>query len=120
MVGDVGVGKSSITVRYALSKFDNKMESTLGAAYMQKVYESTEGKPIKLKIWDTAGQEKYKAIAKLYYKDCQAAFIIFDVTRRQTFLNLGLWADELIKHSPKNICSIDLIKCWWWWGTRLI
>lgn len=62
-----------------------------------------EGKLIKLKIWDTAGQEKYKAIAKLYYKDCQVALIIFDVTRRQTFTNLALWAEELIKHAPKNV-----------------
>lgn len=92
MVGDVSVGKSSITVQYTLSKFDNKMESTLGAAYMEKIHESQEGKTIKLKIWDTAGQEKYKAIAKLYYKDCQVALIIFDVTRRQTFKNLALWA----------------------------
>lgn len=113
MVGDVGVGKSSITARYVLNKFDTKMESTLGAAYMQKIYESTDGKPIKLKIWDTAGQEKYKAIAKLYYKDCQAAFIIFDVTRRQTFVNLAMWAEELIKHAPKNVCMTTIIQYWW-------
>lgn len=58
MVGDVGVGKSSLTVRYILDKFDTKMESTLGAAYMEKIHISdpTQSKPIKLKIWDTAGQ----------------------------------------------------------------
>lgn len=56
MVGNVGVGKSSITVRYVLDKFDEKMESTLGAAYMDKVHYIAEGKAIKFKIWDTAGQ----------------------------------------------------------------
>lgn len=117
MVGDVGVGKSSITVRYILDKFDIKMESTLGAAYMQKihmVHESEGFKQIKLKIWDTAGQEKYKAIAKLYYKDCQAALVIYDVTRKQTFLNIKNWVEQLTKHAPKNIGIpfSNIHSCW--------
>lgn len=52
---------------------------------MEKMHECLNGKHLKLKIWDTAGQEKYRAIARLYYKDCQVAILIYDVTRRGTF-----------------------------------
>lgn len=86
VIGDSGVGKSSITARYVFDKFDLNQEPTLGAAYMEKVCAYDNGtKTIKLQIWDTAGQEKYLAIAKLYYRDCRVAILVYDITRPASF-----------------------------------
>ena len=60
---------------------------------------------LKLQIWDTAGQEKYKAIAKLYYRDCRVAILVYDVTSKSSFESLKNWHEELIKHAPKNISN---------------
>ena len=103
IVGDTGVGKSSITSRYVFDKFDYNQQSTLGAAYMEKICRYQEGKNLKLQIWDTAGQQKYLAIAKLYYRDCRVAVLVYDVTRGQSFENLHRWNEEINKHAPKNI-----------------
>lgn len=68
IVGDISVGKSSIALRYSKDKFDNIMESTLGAAYIEKIIKYKQNKVIKFQIWDTAGQEKFRSITKLYYR----------------------------------------------------
>lgn len=67
VVGDSGVGKSSILLRYSNDEFDEFSEPTLGAAFVSKT-EFIDNKLIKFQIWDTAGQEKYQSIAPIYYK----------------------------------------------------
>jgi Ras-related protein Rab-5C len=81
VIGGIGVGKSSITIRYVNNQFNEFLESTLGAVYFEKSHRH-KNRSIKYQIWDTAGQEKYKAIAKIYYKDCKIAVVVYDVTNR--------------------------------------
>ena len=78
LLGESGVGKSSLVLRFINNEFRPYFETTLGAAFTQKsvVHQSTTYKYL---IWDTAGQEKYKALTPLYYKDAQVAILVYDV-----------------------------------------
>ena len=79
------------------------METTLGASYFEKTYDYGVNKSIKFQFWDTAGQEKYQSIAKIYYKDAQVAILIYDVSKRESFDALSLWVKELKNHAPENL-----------------
>lgn len=76
------------------------METTLGASYFEKVHEYAGNQAVKFQFWDTAGQEKYKAIAKIYYKDAKAAIVVYDVSNRESFDSLQNWIKELRTHGP--------------------
>ncbi len=71
---------------------------------------------MKLQIWDTAGQEKYRSIAKIYYKDAKIAILVYDVNDRQSLSHLQSWGEDLMNHSSKDIIlavvgnKIDLIE----------
>jgi small GTP-binding protein len=67
-VGDTGVGKSSILLRFVNDEFNEFNEPTLGAAFLSKNHKYGNGKEVRLQMWDTAGQEKYKSIAPIYYR----------------------------------------------------
>lgn len=58
---------------------------------------------MKMQIWDTAGQEKYHSIAKIYYQDAKIAILVYDVTNKQSFENIQVWAEEVIATAPKDI-----------------
>ena len=85
VIGDAGVGKSNIMMRYTKNKFDASKEPTIGTDFFSKVVDVGEGKQAKLQIWDTAGQEKYRAIASTYYKGAAGVMIVYDVTQRKSF-----------------------------------
>ena len=68
ILGSISVGKSSIAMRFVSNQFNDFLESTLGAVFFEKSIEYSPGRNIKFQIWDTAGQEKYRAIARIYYK----------------------------------------------------
>ena len=80
VIGPVGVGKSSLATRFIYNEFNENMPTTLGASYFEKVHEHKPGKTVKFQFWDTAGQEKFKAIAKIYYKDARVAVVLYDIT----------------------------------------
>jgi len=102
VIGAVGVGKSSLTMRYVNNDFNDKLDSTLGAVYLEKNI-TIKNKKIKLEFWDTAGQERYKAIARIYYKDCRAAVVLYDVSSRASFEELKKWVEELKNNAPEDI-----------------
>ena len=89
IIGTVGVGKSSLTIRFVYDQFSEHMDSTLGAVYFEKVH-NYDNKSIKFQFWDTAGQEKYKSIARIYYKDSKVAIVVYDITRMETFQALKM------------------------------
>jgi len=93
VIGSVGVGKSSLTTRFVFNEFNENIGTTLGAAYFEKVHDYSEGKSMKFQLWDTAGQEKFRAIAKIYYKDARVAIIVYDVSNRDSFEGLKLWME---------------------------
>jgi Ras-related protein Rab-1A len=107
LIGDSGVGKSSILHRFTDDTFSESYLSTIGVDFKIKTIE-LDGKYIKLQIWDTAGQERFRAITKSYYRGAHAVIIVFDVSDSSTFNNVGMWLNEVNHHADKN-CSILLV-----------
>ena len=87
IIGDAGVGKSNILIRYTKNEFDASNKPTIGIEFSSKTID-IGGKKVKLQIWDTAGQERYRAVAKQYYKGAAGVMIVYDITKRNTFENL--------------------------------
>ena len=95
LVGDSGVGKTSIIGRFVTGIFMSDINSTSGLNFSQKIYEKN-GKKICLNIWDTAGQEKFRALGKNFYKDSFIVLIIYDICDRKSFENIKeIWYPEL-------------------------
>ncbi len=94
LIGDSGVGKSNILSRYIKNEFNIDTKSTVGVEFGSKSLE-LKGSRIKAQIWDTAGQERYKSITSSYYKGAKGAFIVFDLSRLETFISVDRWIGEL-------------------------
>jgi len=102
LVGDSGVGKTNLASRYILNKFSYESNSTIGVEYFSKSITIDDSK-IKIHIWDSAGQERFRSIAKCYYKGAKGAFVVFDVTRPESFENTEKWIDELMNNGDKDL-----------------
>eukprot|EP01017_Pseudomicrothorax_dubius_P031985 TRINITY_DN4139_c0_g1_i4.p1 TRINITY_DN4139_c0_g1~~TRINITY_DN4139_c0_g1_i4.p1 ORF type:complete len:210 (+),score=13.41 TRINITY_DN4139_c0_g1_i4:118-747(+) len=114
LLGDSGVGKTSIITRYVRDDFTPDGEQTNGIAFESKVVRH-KNDTFKLNIWDTAGQEKYHSLAPMYYKEAHAALLVYDVTSKTSFEVLKEWVKELREYGPPNLViaiagnKIDLI-----------
>ena len=101
LIGDSSVGKTSIINRYCKNIFDQSIGSTLGANYSQKIIEK-DGKKIRLDLWDTAGQEKYRAIGRHFYRESFIVCLVYDITNKNSFENIkSIWYPELMEHGEK-------------------
>lgn len=115
LVGDSGVGKSNILSRFINGNFDDNINPTIGVDFATKIIKNNN-KLLKLQIWDTAGQEKFKSITNSYYINSKAILVVFDVTRRETFTNCNDWISDIKEVIGNNIyiClvgnKIDLIE----------
>ena len=105
LLGDSGVGKTCIISRYISGTFDENSATTNGASYCSKnVNYEKLGKNLLLDIWDTAGQEKYKALTKFFYKDAAVCILVYDITRKESFDNLkNFWYTQLKENSGSNV-----------------
>merc|ERR1711862_10457 len=80
---------------------------TIGASFLSKSLAlSGDRQPVKLKIWDTAGQEKYRSLAPMYYRGSAAAILVFDLVKPESFVELESWAIELKNKGPENIVVV--------------
>ena len=115
LLGESGVGKTCIIARFINNTFENNIMSTTGASYAGKTmaFEEFGGKCIKFEIWDTAGQEKYRALTKIFYKDAGVAILVYDITRKESFDELkDYWYNQIKEYAPKNIViGIAANKC---------
>jgi len=102
LLGDTGVGKSSLVLRFVTNNFKPYSESTIGASFMSKMM-MVNNVPMKFQIWDTAGQEKYHSLAPMYYRGAGAAIIVYDITRESSFKTLKEWINELRTQGPEDI-----------------
>ena len=94
LLGDTGVGKSSLVLRFVTNTWKIDTSSTIGASFLSKMI-IVDGHPIKFQIWDTAGQEKYRSLAPMYYRGAGAAIIVYDIMRRESYECLQSWVEEL-------------------------
>jgi len=95
LLGDQNVGKSSIAQRYCKNLFTGQHVATIGGAYLQQKVILNNGATIKYHIWDTGGQERFRSMANLYYRDASAAILTYDVTNEKTYESINFWVEEL-------------------------
>ena len=115
LLGESGVGKTCIIARFINGTFENNIMSTTGASYAGKtmVFDEFDGKCVKFEIWDTAGQEKYRSLTKIFYKDARIAILVYDITRKDSYEELkNYWYAQIKESSPDNIIiGIAANKC---------
>ena len=101
LIGESSVGKTSIINRYTKGNFSQELESTLGANYSQKKI-VRHGKKIRLDLWDTAGQEKYRAIGRHFYKESYIVCLVYDISNQDSFEKLkSVWYPDLQQFGEK-------------------
>ncbi|CAJ1435766.1 unnamed protein product [Effrenium voratum] len=95
LLGDSGVGKSSLALRFCQGRFNPYHEVTIGAAFLQQIVRLRDGSQLKLHVWDTGGQERFRAMTHLYYRDAAGAVIVYDCTDAHSQASVDYWVQEL-------------------------
>eukprot|EP00041_Stephanoeca_diplocostata_P011546 m.191060 g.191060 ORF g.191060 m.191060 type:complete len:199 (+) comp18583_c1_seq1:333-929(+) len=103
LLGRSGVGKSSIVLRFISDRFDATSPPTIGASYAQKDVNTRNNGIVRFKIWDTAGQEKFRGLAPMYFRGSEAAILVYDTTSVASFEELKFWTSELRKQTSGSI-----------------
>ena len=103
LLGDSTVGKTCFLMKYTDKSFQEIHMSTIGLDYRLKTMTLKNGKTVKLQIWDTAGQDRFKAITKNYYKSANGIIIIYDITSLQTYENVKVWIEQIREEAPQNV-----------------
>ena len=93
LIGDSTVGKTNLLTQYVDEKFSPNNISTIGIEFKNKIIELKDGRKFRLQIWDTSGQEKFMSLTKNYFRGCNAALFVFDVTNHTSFDNIPKWLD---------------------------
>jgi len=102
IVGETAVGKSSLLLRFADDAFTQSYISTIGVDFRFRALD-VDGVPVKLQMWDTAGQERFRTITSAYYRAADGVVIVYDVTSRRSFDEIGAWMAELVKHDAARL-----------------
>lgn len=101
IIGESGVGKSSLLLRFTDDTFDPEQSATIGVDFKVKTI-TVDGNKAKLAIWDTAGQERFRTLTPSYYRGAQGCILVYDVSNRSTFSKLENWLNELETFSTKH------------------
>ena len=103
LVGDSGVGKTNLLTRFSKNEFNLESRATIGVEFATKTINTETGHKIRAQIWDTAGQDRYRAIASSYYKGAVGALLVYDITKTESFENVSKWLAELREHGLANM-----------------
>jgi Ras-related protein Rab-18 len=101
LIGDAGVGKSSILMRFTDDTFDDHLQSTIGVDFKVKTVQLRD-KRVKVTIWDTAGQERFRTLTSSYYRGAHGIILVYDITRASTFESLDQWLQEVQVYCPQQ------------------
>jgi len=102
LIGDSGVGKSCLLLRFADDTYTESYISTIGVDFKIRTVE-LDGKTIKLQIWDTAGQERFRTITSSYYRGAHGIIVVYDVTDVDSFNNVKQWLHEIDRYASENV-----------------
>ncbi|XP_051521490.1 ras-related protein ORAB-1-like [Myxocyprinus asiaticus] len=105
LIGDSGVGKSCLLLRFADDIYTESYISTIGVDFKIRTIEM-EGKTVKLQIWDTAGQERFRTITSSYYRGAHGIIIVYDVTEQESFNNVKQWLEEIDRYACENVSKL--------------
>uniref|UniRef100_A0A803TDH2 RAB2B, member RAS onco family n=1 Tax=Anolis carolinensis TaxID=28377 RepID=A0A803TDH2_ANOCA len=105
VIGDSGVGKSCLLLQFTDKRFLSSHNLTVGVEFGSRMI-TINDKKIKLQIWDTAGQESFRSIARSYYRGAAGALLVYDITKRDTFNHLHTWLEDARKNSSSHIVIV--------------
>ncbi|CAF4146724.1 unnamed protein product, partial [Rotaria magnacalcarata] len=105
IIGDSGVGKSSLMVRFVDDIFTPAYITTIGVDFKMSTI-NVDGHQCRIQIWDTAGQERFRVITSTYYRGADGVIIVYDVTNGESFANLKDWITEMERHCDKTVPKI--------------
>ncbi|KIY45441.1 ras-domain-containing protein [Fistulina hepatica ATCC 64428] len=115
LLGEAAVGKSSVVLRFVNDEFQPNKEPTIGAAFLTQKCRF-EDRVLRYEIWDTAGQERFHSLAPMYYRNAQAAVVVYDVTKASSLEKAKSWVKELQRQANPNIVialagnKVDLVQ----------
>ena len=101
IIGDSCVGKSNIISKFNDGTFDENTQPSIGVQFIAKNI-VVDNITFRIQLWDTAGQENFRAMTKIYYKNCSCAFIVYDITEKYSFNHLETWLNECKKIAPES------------------
>ena len=106
MVGDSGVGKTNILLRYMNNDYDPTSKTTLGVEFSSKYLTMDDGAKIRAQLWDTAGEERFKTVANIYLKGAVGALLTYDVTSKESFESVQGWLDKLTECTNEGLVTL--------------
>jgi small GTP-binding protein len=107
LIGDSGIGKSSILIRFTTNNFQEDTQSTIGVDFKIVSVSLDENTHAKMQIWDTCGSERFKSLTSSFIKSCQTFLLVFDITKYKSFKSLENWLEIINENtSPKLLCLI--------------
>ena len=107
LLGESGVGKTNIVKRFISNQFSTNTETTLGANFYCRTFKGPGSRgDIKYEIWDTAGQEVYRGLTRMYYRNARAALLVYDISSESTFAQLDGWLMDLRTFAPENLLIV--------------
>ncbi|THH03226.1 hypothetical protein EW145_g6423 [Phellinidium pouzarii] len=115
LLGEAAVGKSSVVLRFVSNEFQANKEPTIGAAFLTQKCR-LEDRVLRYEIWDTAGQERFHSLAPMYYRNAQAAVVVYDITKATSLEKAKSWVKELQRQANPNIVialagnKVDLVQ----------
>jgi len=101
-LGDLGVGKTAIITRFMYDSFDTQYVATIGIDFLSKTM-YLEDRTVRLQLWDTAGQERFRSLIPSYIRDSSVAVVVYDITKRATFLNTSKWIEDVRKERGDDV-----------------
>ena len=105
LIGDSSVGKSNIFSVYRDGTFSEKLQPSIGVEFIAKNI-TINDTIFRIQVWDTAGQENFVSMTKVYYRNSSVAFIIYDITEKESFHHIEFWLNELKKEAPESILLV--------------
>lgn len=105
LIGDSGVGKSCLLLRFADDSYSESYISTIGVDFKIRTI-TVDGKMVKLQIWDTAGQERFRTITSSYYRGAHGIMVVYDCTDRASFDNLKQWMEEIARYGSQEVSRL--------------
>eukprot|EP01106_Pelomyxa_sp_JSP_P019419 TRINITY_DN975_c0_g1_i1.p1 TRINITY_DN975_c0_g1~~TRINITY_DN975_c0_g1_i1.p1 ORF type:complete len:204 (+),score=34.41 TRINITY_DN975_c0_g1_i1:206-817(+) len=109
ILGDAGVGKTSLMNQFVKGKFNSQYRATVGADFLSKELQ-VDDRLVTLQIWDTAGQERFQSLGSAFYRGADGCVLVFDVNTAKTFESLDLWHEDFLDHaSPRDPHSFPFV-----------
>ncbi|CAN6663721.1 ras-related protein Sec4p [Trichomonascus vanleenenianus] len=105
LIGDSGVGKSCLLLRFCEDQFTPSFITTIGIDFKIRTID-LDGKRVKLQVWDTAGQERFKTITTAYYRSAMGILLVYDVCDRKSFNNIRTWYENVKEHANEDVVLI--------------